>query len=321
MSIILIGFMTGFASASQGVGKDCNTGVVAWIIGDTCAIGLKCNTTETPEVTDKYTGICRERPGSESAVFNFIKGILTPKASTGVEGDTSAEDNVVWDKILIFFLVFLVIIGILSSAGIFNKFINLGTSLVISIIGMRYLPNDIIYTLLSPTTALIALITAGIPFLVVFLMTNKVKIDGSSTMSTPTKRIVWALYLVFLGSVIISNMVNRKGLDGINLVLLFFLVFAIVMLVWPRAFFSIFYRTGLTREKDELESEYKSKYRDMTLDVYANRDSLFRTWINSDYTKAAYVRFYNSYPKDAMKAYGKYTTESGRTLNYNKQGQ
>lgn len=98
--------------------------------------------------------------------------------------------------VLTFILVFTIIIGTMDSVNIFGedgqgKLINFIVGLIVTLIGIRFMPEDIWVSLTAPPSAFVATILVGIPFLALFFVTMKVKFPL-------VRKLLWAFYLIFM---------------------------------------------------------------------------------------------------------------------------
>jgi len=108
-------------------------------------------------------------------------------------------------RILIFFLVVVAVSGILAQIGIFTSHpsLNFWTGVLMAALGIRFLTTDFLQTMLYPTSALVAVIVVGLPFVIVgwFLMKQKPLM----------RRIGWITYLVLVGIIWLNNMMYGEG--------------------------------------------------------------------------------------------------------------
>jgi hypothetical protein len=115
-----------------------------------------------------------------------IKPVLTY-----IIGKENTDSNQTIAAILMFFLVILVTYGILGSINMFSQtWVNGGIAFLVALIGIRFLDPKLISTLATPSSALVAGIVIGIPFLIVLLVTTKnehVKEHG---------KIIWTAYII-----------------------------------------------------------------------------------------------------------------------------
>ncbi len=223
LTLFVFSFMIGFVQARQSSLEGCNTGFIAMLNGETCAKGLRCDTLQ-PQ--DNYTGTCVLRGDiiNETKIQEGVEGVL----------DASKSDKPHFlDRILVFVLVFVVLFGVFSSINIFGNgksktFINLLISGILGVIGIRYLSNEFILSLASPTTALTALIFAGLPFLAVYGINKKI-LATDGTQGPKVAKGIWAAYAVFLIAMNLVNITKQATNPTVQIVSLVFIILAIIM--------------------------------------------------------------------------------------------
>lgn len=125
---------------------------------------------------------------------NFGAQVITPlfTAILGLKG--GANDFLM---VLTFALLCIIVVGTLDSVNMFsggdasNGWINFIVGIIVSIIGVRYMPEDIWASLTAPSSALVAAILMGLPFFALAVITMKMK-------SRLAAKLFWIFYLVFL---------------------------------------------------------------------------------------------------------------------------
>ena len=130
--------------------------------------------------------------------------------------------------VLAFILIAIIIVGTLDSVNIFGEppqgeWINLIVGIIVSIIGVRYMPGDVWGSLTAPSSAFVATILVGIPFLAMFFVSMKIK-------HAVVRKFVWAFYLIML----IYLIVTGENGNGINYAYSAFGVAAILMMFMDR---------------------------------------------------------------------------------------
>lgn len=94
-------------------------------------------------------------------------------------------------RILAFFLVTLLIYGLLDSVRLVkSKWINFALGVIVSLIGIRFMPPGLLASLTEPASALVAFVFMGLPFIIAFYMIEKV--EG------PARRALWVAYGVLI---------------------------------------------------------------------------------------------------------------------------
>lgn len=136
---------------------------------------------------------------------NFVTGIREGGSPLfkALFGSTN-DNNELFIKILAFLLVTLVVYGIMNTAGfIGSKWVNLGIGLVISIIGVRFLPKGFLEMAAVPSSAFVAIIVMGLPFLLIGFMLTKVQ-------NPLIRRGIWVGYSVLILILWVINLGNNE---------------------------------------------------------------------------------------------------------------
>ena len=161
-----------------------------------------------------------------------------------------ANTNTNFLMILTFVLLSIIIVGALDSVNIFgddNKggIINLFVGVIVSIIGVRFMPTDLWISLTAPSSAFVATILVGAPFLALFFVTMKIKYPLA-------RKLVWLFYLIVLSYLILFPVPGGRaeiGLLGLNdfaWIYIVFWILAILML-----FFETFVRKFIFKQTAE----------------------------------------------------------------------
>src|SRR3989344_9164949 len=179
--------------------------------------------------------------------FNIILGI-----------SDNTDTNTAFLMIITFILISIIIVGTLDSVNIFGEstgalggsnLINLAVGIIVSIIGVRFMPQDIWLSLTAPSSAFVATILVGAPFLAFFFVTMKIKFPLA-------RKLLWLFYVIFMSYLIFfPGVVGRDqiapgGLDDFAWIYMIFVVLALVML-----FFDSTVRRYIGREKRKLDVE------------------------------------------------------------------
>ena len=170
--------------------------------------------------------------GSVDGFKDIIVTVLLP--ILGAILDIPADSDTAFLMIATFILVSLVIISALDSTSIFgddrqSMAINFVVGLIVAIIGVRFMPNDLWVSLTAPSSALVATILVGAPFLVFSWLSIKV-------IKHPTaNKVIWTFYIIVLSYIMVS-------ISSLSFILVygFFLVAAGIMLFFDstvRAYF------------------------------------------------------------------------------------
>ncbi|MBX4196241.1 hypothetical protein KW805_01495 [Candidatus Pacearchaeota archaeon] len=129
------------------------------------------------------------------AVTNLVNGITSAfdPIFSKLLGTTINAGSDLFAQILIFFLVTLVVYGILSSVNVFgNKpWVNILIGAIIAILGIRFLPSDILEAMTIPSSAFVATIVIVIPFIISGVIIERIQ-------SINIRRALWAIYGVMV---------------------------------------------------------------------------------------------------------------------------
>lgn len=109
--------------------------------------------------------------------------------------NTSSFDDFFFAKVLLLLLIFVVVLGVLRKIDLFNKPRGIAplVSVLISILSVRYMPQEFVGGVLLPYSTLGIAITTFLPFLIYFWFVHR------SVESGFGRRIAWILYgLIFL---------------------------------------------------------------------------------------------------------------------------
>jgi len=140
--------------------------------------------------------------------------------------DLNGKDQFI--KIMSFILTFIVIMATLDSVSIFsdNKggLVNFFVGAIVSIIGVRFMPPNMWQALTAPSSAFVATLLAGAPFIVMFFVTKKIR------NSLITKG-MWLFYLLTLGYIVINPAYPLEY----SYIYIIFAILALIMLVGETA--------------------------------------------------------------------------------------
>ncbi|MBU3912766.1 MAG: hypothetical protein KKB21_01480 [Nanoarchaeota archaeon] len=132
-------------------------------------------------------------------------------------GDYKSQGNEFAIRILVLALVTLVIYGVLAGVKIFGEkpWINMTIGIIISLIGIRFMPAGFLESLATPSSALLAVILFGLPFIILFYI-------GKELPST-ARRVMWVVYGVIIFVLWIYNW-SRPETSGWNWIYIGFVV-------------------------------------------------------------------------------------------------
>ncbi len=131
---------------------------------------------------------------TSQSIVDSITGALSP-VFEGLLGETS-NSEFFFAKILIIILIISIVYASLSASGINalteHAWVLWTVSIIVSILGVRFLTDELIQTIALPNSAFAVAVSAGIPFVLVFLM-----IRGFAPFA---QRLAWGFFaIVFLG--------------------------------------------------------------------------------------------------------------------------
>jgi hypothetical protein len=163
--------------------------------------------------------------------------------------------------VLTFILMVVIITGTLDSVNIFggsdtsNRFMNLAIGVIVSIIGVRFMPSDIWASLTAPSSALVASVLVGIPFAAIFFIGMKIK-------SVPARKVLWLFYFIFMSYLIFKAKGSLPGgFTGFSVVYVIFLILSGIMLFFDGTIRALFYREKAHVELAEMISKLDLKAR------------------------------------------------------------
>ncbi len=142
---------------------------------------------------------------------NFIEGVKSfggPVFEALLGSSESGNQFVI--QILAFILVTLIIYGVLDSVNIFGGKggLNFIIALIVSLIGIRFLPSDLLQTMALPSSALIAAIVLLIPFVIAFYI-----IEVKMKEHPIAGKLIWTAFGIIIIFLWFSNWEN-SNLDG-----------------------------------------------------------------------------------------------------------
>jgi len=125
-------------------------------------------------------------------IFNFLFGASTDGGQLAIQ-------------ILAFILVLVVVYGVFSAVDIFQgrTWLNFILGLVIAIIGIRFLPENLLASLTAPSSAFVAILFLGLPFLALFFTLQRIQ-------NSFIRRAVWAGY----AALILVLVLYKWGIEG-----------------------------------------------------------------------------------------------------------
>lgn len=160
-------------------------------------------------------------------VLGTVGDVLDPIFSPllGLDG----SDGIDLVRILAFILVAVVVVGTLDSISLFENMgdrgsnaINFVIGIIVSIIGVRFMPDDIWQSLTAPSSAFVATLLVGLPFLAFIFVSFKIK-------NKIVTKLMWLFYILFMSYLVFFP--ESGGFNGFSVVYLIFLVLAFVMFI------------------------------------------------------------------------------------------
>ncbi|MCK4553299.1 hypothetical protein KAT80_03785 [Candidatus Pacearchaeota archaeon] len=135
---------------------------------------------------------------SFNEVSTFFMTVLGP--TFGFLLNLGNDDNTNFLIVLTFILISIIVVGTLDSVNIFGEdkqggLVNLAIGIIVSIIGVRFMPPDIWMSLTAPSSAFVATILVGAPFAALFFVTMKLKFNLAG-------KLLWLFYIIFMSYLI-----------------------------------------------------------------------------------------------------------------------
>ncbi len=172
------------------------------------------------------TGFGNALTEAAKSVGNGIVNVMSPLFNTLLGLDRISDTNNQFLMILTFILISIIIIGTLDSVNIFGEegqgnWINFAIGIIVSIIGVRFMPTDIWGSLTAPSSAFVATILVGAPFAALFIITTKIRFNLAS-------KLLWLFYMIFMSWLIFFK--DPSESNAFAWIYIIFLVLAGVML-------------------------------------------------------------------------------------------
>ncbi|MBC8435325.1 hypothetical protein H8D91_02375 [archaeon] len=204
------------------------------------------------------SGFWSSLPSSTDTISTGVMGVLGPLFNVllGLDG----AGNNAFLMVLVFILISIIVVGTLDSVNVFGeagqgKVINFLVGIIVSIIGVRFMPNDLWASLTAPSSAFVATVLVGLPFLAIFFLT--MKMDSRYALARK------GLWLFF---VITSLYLIGKTAGDYVWIYLIFLIVAIVMLFGDSSVRKIFYKekrkADIEAERADIDLEARQAIRD-----------------------------------------------------------
>lgn len=165
-----------------------------------------------------------------NAIGPFFRTLL------GSTGDSNQD----FLAILAFILVMIVVVSTLDSVNIFGDkgghLVNFIVGTIVAIIGVRFMPNNLWASLTAPSSALVATILVGLPFLALFFMTMAMK------KYSLANKVIWLIYSGFMAYLVATASFGVSGADARNWVYIIFTILGVGMLLFDSQVRKIVYQ-------------------------------------------------------------------------------
>ncbi len=262
LTIFMFSSMMGFVQAAQRETEGCNNGPFAWWGSRNCEKGLECLklvdlgltsenlkvlTLKVQEEDESLNGICFDTKKSAETITKESKAIILPETATAeqiieaiLNSTMENSRSELFDKTLVFILVSIILYSVFYESGMFGKkgtgatakskvLLPLIVSGILGLIGIRFISSEMINSLATPSTALTALIFAGLPFLAVYFITTKIgKERGDSAITF--SRWIWSGYALLMTITALNSLVSIKNITNV-LISVMFISIAIIMIL------------------------------------------------------------------------------------------
>lgn len=136
--------------------------------------------------------------GGTNKVISFIGSILSPIFSV-LLGDSKGSEFII--KILAFLMITIVIYGIGDTMKIFGenkKWLNFFLGAIVAIIGVRFMPENLLTALTAPSSAFVAVIFFGVPFIAFFFVIERIT-------NAYVRRVGSFMYALLMLAIVIYN--------------------------------------------------------------------------------------------------------------------
>ncbi len=265
LTLFVFSSMIGFVEAAYAEGEGCDTGLLSGMFGRNCEKGLKCvsfanmgfSAEEVKSVSERlekegngFNGLCvaKKEGGAISSVgevleegTNVIKDLTAEQVIENVLNTTTKDSrSQLFDRTLVFILVSIILYAVFYESGMFGRketgataknkvLLPLIVSGILGLIGIRFISNEMISSLATPSTALAALIFAGLPFLAVYFITTKIVIEKGEVAIT-FSRWVWSGYALLMAITAWNSLASTGNTTNV-LISVMFIVIAIIMVL------------------------------------------------------------------------------------------
>jgi len=171
----------------------------------TFASAAQSPTTFTDSLTKFINGVQSAGSLIFGALLGQTKATINQVDINGAVHEIDVSGGVLFLKVLAFLLVTLVVYGLLGVAG--NPFgtgwINTAVGAIVSIIGIRFLPDGFIEAMTIPSQGLVALIVLVLPLILAFFLIERIK-------NRAFRKVLWLSYGVIIFILLIYNWDNTN---------------------------------------------------------------------------------------------------------------
>ncbi|MBS3092397.1 hypothetical protein J4466_03175 [Candidatus Pacearchaeota archaeon] len=179
-----------------------------WILVAILAIALLISVIRIVNISEPRLAPGEGRVSFNESLTSFVKSTIDFSKNAGeplfsalfgtFEGETGAD---LFTKVLVFLLVVLVIVAITDLMPPFSgrPWIQVGIGVLVSVIGIRFLPADLINQLAYPSSALVATIFVGLPFLILGWLFTKMDVGSGF------RRAGWTIFGVIIFILMVYN--------------------------------------------------------------------------------------------------------------------
>lgn len=181
-------------------------------------------------------------PGAFDIVTSTIMTVVGPTFDFLLNLDQDENTNFL--IVLAFILISIIIVGTLDSINIFGEdkrgnIINFAIGIIVSIIGVRFMPPDIWASLTAPSSAFVATVLVGAPFVALTFVTMKLKFNLA-------RKLLWLFFVMFISYLVFFPERGFSLSNSFMWVYILFLFLAGVML-----FFDASVRKFIYKEKEK----------------------------------------------------------------------
>ncbi|MCR4284629.1 MAG: hypothetical protein NUV97_01130 [archaeon] len=189
--------------------------------------------------------------GSAEGGMNLVSSIFVDILGPLFKGLLGFDGTNDFMMVLAFLMAAIVVVSTLDSINIFGEsksghLVNFFVGMIVAVIGVRFMPSTLWNGLSSPASAFIATILVGLPFLVMFFITMKIK-------SRLANKVIWLVYFAFLSYLIATGTFDVDGAKATMWIYIIFAFLSLVMLIFDASIRRIFYKerveTGIAQAK------------------------------------------------------------------------